>query len=119
MSENVDKAKEMLAQVNEDRCAVINGREYVLTNITHVKRRKVFAFFSHVQADLQRGDFWFFDSKDWGEVEKVINNCVLFEGDLLSKKQGHWEEYPEDYLLFVQTMLGALSYPFLSGINGG
>lgn len=116
---NADQAKEMLKEVHEDKCAEINGREYHITSINHIKRRKVFAYFTHVQADLQKGDLWFLDSPDWREVEKVIEDCVTFDGMQISKRQGHWDEYPEDYMLFVQTMLGALSYPFLSGLSGG
>jgi len=116
---NVEKAKDMMKAVHEDKCAEINGREYHLTNLTHIKRRKVFSYFTHVQNDLQRGDLWFLESPEWTEVEKVISNCILFDGDLLSKRKDHWEEYPEDYMLFIQTMMGAISYPFLSGISGG
>ena len=114
-----EKAKAMLKAVHDDKCAEINGREYHITKINHIKRRKVFAFYSHIQHAVAKGDFWFMESDDWRDVEKVIENAVTFDGDLLSKRQGHWDEYPEDYLLFVQTMLGALSYPFLSGISGG
>lgn len=114
-----DQAREMLKAVHDDKCAEINGREYRLTNLTHFKRRKVFAFFSHIQSDVTRGDFWFMESPEFKEVEKTIDNCVTFDGDLLSKRQGHWDEYPQDYLLFIQTMLGAISYPFLQGLSGG
>lgn len=117
--ERQSKAREMLKAVHDDQCAEINGREYKLTKLTHFKRRKVFAFYSHVQNDLARGDFWFLESKDWAEIEKTIEGVVTFDGDLLSKRQDHWSDYPEDYLLFIQTMLGAISYPFLSGISGG
>lgn len=112
------QALAMMKAVHEDKCAEINGREYHLTGIDHRRRRKVFAFFSHVQNDINQGDFWFLDSDDWQEVEKVIENCTMFEGDLISKRKGHWDEYPEDYMLFVSTMLGALSYPFLRGLSG-
>lgn len=114
-----DQAREMLKAVHDDKCAEINGREYRLTNLTHFKRRKVFAFFSHIQNDVTRGDFWFIESPEWRDVEEVIENCVTFKGDLLSKRQNHWDEYPQDYLLFIQTMLGAISYPFLSAMHGG
>lgn len=113
------QAMQMVKAVHDDKCAEINGREYHITNINHIKRRKVFAFFTHIQHDLQRQDMWFLESKEWQEVERVIENCVTFNGDLLSKLNTHWDDYPEDYMLFIQTMLGAISYPFLSGVNGG
>jgi len=118
MEEKAAQAQAMMKAVHEDQCAEIHGREYHLTSLTHVKRRKVFAFFTHVQNELQRGDLWFLESPEWAEVEKVINNCVMFDGDLLSKRKEHWDEYPEDYMLFIQTMMGAISYPFLSGFSG-
>ncbi len=113
------QAQEMLRAVHEDQCAEINGREYHITKLNHKKRRKVFAFFTSVQDQLQRGNMAFLDSDEWAEVEKVIENVVMFEGDLLSKRPDHWEQYPQDYLIFVSTMLGAISYPFLSGMSGG
>lgn len=109
----------MIKEVHEDKCAEINGRRYEITNINHIKRRKVFAFYSHVQHDAAKGDFWFMESPEWRDVEKVIENAVTYKGDLLGKLSNHWDEYPEDYLLFVQTMLAALSYPFLKGLSGG
>ena len=111
--QQAEAARAMIKAVHEDKCATINGRDYQLTSINHIKRRKVFAFFSRIQGDLQRGDFWWLDSKDWAEVEKVIENCVTYNGDLISRRERHWEEFPQDYILFVQTMLGALSFPFL------
>lgn len=113
------KALEMMRAVHEDKCATINGRDYHITTINHGKRRKVFAYFTHIQNDLQRKDLIFMSSPEWAEVERIIDNCVTFEGNLISKINGHWEDYPEDYVLFCQTMLGALSYPFLRGLVGG
>jgi hypothetical protein len=116
--EQAQKAREMMQAVHEDKCATINGRDYNITKLNHIKRRKVFAFFTRVQTDLQRGDFWWLESKEWQEVEAVIENAVTFDGNLLSRTQGHWEAYPGDYILFVQTMLGAMSFPFLPESSG-
>jgi hypothetical protein len=112
-------ALSMLKAIDEDRCAEINGREYKITAVTHDKRRKVFAFYSRFGSDIQRGDFWFLTTPEFADVEKVISNIVTFEGSLLSKLPNHWDEYPEDYLIFIPSMLGALSYPFLRGNLGG
>lgn len=117
--EQVSKAQDMMREVHEDKCATINGRDYVITPINHIRRRKVFAYFTHIQNDLMRQDMWFLDSPDWREVEKIIEDHVTYDDIQISKRSNHWEEFPEDYILFVQTMMGALSYPFLSGINGG
>jgi hypothetical protein len=113
-----DQALEMAKAIHEDKCATINGRDYVITNINHFKRRKVFSYFTHVQSDLSRADMWFLESSDYAEVEKVIMSVVTFDGEVLSKRSTHWDEFPEDYILFVQTMLPVISYPFLKGLNG-
>ena len=118
MEDKAQQAQDMIRAVYEEGVAEINGREYHITKLTHKKRRKVFAFFTHVQADLQKQDFSFLDTDRWAEVESVIENVVTFNGSLLSKLPDHWEQYPEDYLIFVSTMLGVISYPFLSGSGG-
>lgn len=114
-----EQARAMMKAVHDDKCATINGRDYNITKINHAKRRKIFAYFTRIQSDLQRGDFWWMESKEWEEVERVVENVVTFDGILLSKATGHWDEYPGDYILFVQTMLGAISYPFLPESSGG
>jgi hypothetical protein len=121
MSEEQDKnqALDMLRAVNEDGVATINGRDYELTKLTHAKRRKVFAFYSAHAQQIESGNFGFMDSSEFAEIEKVISNVVIFDGDLLSRRQNHWDEYPEDYLMFITVMLGAISYPFLRGLAGG
>ena len=119
MIDKAEQSQDMIRAVYEEGVAEINGREYRITKLTHKKRRKVFAFFTHVQRDLQRQDFSFLDWERWAAVEAVIENVVTFNGALLSKSPEHWEAYPEDYLMFVSTMLGAISYPFLSGSLGG
>lgn len=116
--DRIQQAQDMIRQVYEDGVAEINGREYHITKLTHKKRRKVFAFFTHVQADLQKHDFSFLDSEQWAGVENVIENVVIFNDSLLSKLPEHWNTYPGDYLIFVSTMLGVISYPFLAGIGG-
>lgn len=117
--QQAEKARAMAKAVHDDKCATINGRDYQITTINHIKRRKVFAYYSHIQRDIARGDFSFLDSSEWQEIERVIQNVVTFEGDLLSKRQDHWETYPQDYITFVTTMLVALSFPFFPEPSGG
>ena len=114
-----DKALKMAKSIHEDKCATINGRDYVIANINHIKRRKVFSYFTHIQKDLARADMWFLESNDWADVEKTIMSVVTYSDESLSKRKDHWEEFPEDYILFIQTMLPVISYPFLKGLNGG
>lgn len=118
MSDEVKAAHDMARAIYEDNCAEINGREYVITKMNHIKRRKVFAYFTHIQDSLSRGDLWFLDSKDWSEVEKTIMDVVTYDDRTLSKSKSHWDDYPEDYILFIQSMLPAISYPFLKGLSG-
>ena len=119
MSEQ-NTALEMLKAIHEDQSATLpSGREYNLTKMTHNQRRRVFAFFSKRQGEIQSGDFSFLDSADFEPVEKVILDTVLFEGMQLSKQASHFDNYPEDYVVFITTMLGVCSYPFLKGNLGG
>jgi len=115
-----NESLDMLSTVHEDQEATLpSGRSYQLTKMTHNQRRRVFAFFSKRQSEIQTGDFSFLDSEDFEPVEKVIMETVLYEGGQLSKSPAHWDDYPEDYIVFTVTMLGAISYPFLKGSLGG
>lgn len=107
------KAIAMLKAVFEDEEAEINGRVYQFTKTNHKKRRKVFAFYTKIGSRLQSGDMSFLDSPEFEPVEKVINDIVMVDGELLSRKTDHWDEYPEDYITFIGTALGVISYPFM------
>ena len=113
------QALAMLKAVHDEQSATLpSGREYTLTKMTHKQRRRVFAFFTQKQREIQTGDFSFLDSEEFEPVEKVIMDTVLFEGAQISKLPNIWDEQPEDYVIFITTMLGAISYPFLSGSLG-
>jgi len=114
----VSQALDMARKIHEDKCATINGRDYIIANVNHLKRRKVFAYFTRIQKDLQNKDFWFLESSEWAEVEKTIDSVVLFDGNSMTKIRDHWDDYPEDYFLYIQSMMPALSYPFLKGLSG-
>ena len=109
-------AKAMIkAIIDDDGKAEINGRTYQFVKMTHKKRRRVFAYYTHVKASVQVGDLWFLDSPEFETVEEAINEAVMFDGSLLSKiSEKHWDEYPEDYMTFFSTAMGVISYPFLS-----
>jgi len=113
-----EEALAMAKAIHVDKCATINGRDYHIANVNHLKRRKVFAYFTHIQKDLSNKDFWFLETKEWADVEQTICSVVLFESESLTKRKNHWEEYPEDYFLFIQSLMPALSYPFLQGLSG-
>lgn len=116
-----EQRKAALAQIKaiyEDGEAEVNGRPYKMHKMQHMERRKVFAFYSAVQAQLSANNFAFLDTPGFAEVEKVMWSAVSLDGELISKRRDHWEEYPEDYLSLVAAAMGVMSYPFLraSGI---
>lgn len=113
-----EQKKSALAQIKavyEDQEAEINGRVYKFTGTNHITRRKIFAYFTKIQHELGAGNFSFLASDDFVNIEKLINNMITFDGDLLSKIPEHWDNYPEDYVKFVNCAMGVISYPFLKG----
>jgi len=114
MNDEQKQGLEMIQAVYEDGFAEINGREYHFLKMRHQQRRSVFAYFSHVQRDIQRGDFSFLDDPRFKEIEKqIINSSVTFDDHILAKVPNHWDDYPQDYLTFVSTALAVISYPFM------
>lgn len=113
--EQRQKAIEQIRGVYEDGEAEINGRTYKFHKMTHVERRKVWAFFSSVQGQLQAGNFLFLDSPAYAHVEDVMWKSISFDGSVIAKLRDHWEECPEDYMTLVSTAMGVMSYPFLRG----
>ena len=115
-----EQARAMIRAIYEDGEAEINGRVYRFTKMTHKQRRKVFAFYTSVARDVERNDFSFLDSDRFAAVEDVINKSVTYNDSLLSVLgDTHWEKYPDDYLQFIPTALGVISYPFLAGADTG
>jgi hypothetical protein len=110
---------EEICKIYEDGVAEIGGYQYRLTATNHAKRRTVFAFFSRIVEKLDKGDFSFIEDPAFVGVERVIDNVVLFDGDLISRRPMHWEEFPEHYMLYVTTFMAVISYPFLRGVAGG
>lgn len=115
MNDNQEAAMAMIKAVYDDQEAEIHGRKYKMLKMRHRKRLQVFAFFSGIREELSSGSMEFMGLSKWEEIEKIIFQHVTFEGDLLEKLPDHFETHPEDYILFATTMLGAMSYPFLSG----
>ena len=124
MSGKAEKTDEQLAQeqalaqiraVYEDGTAIVNGREYTFTKATHKKRLKVFSYFTGVREMMSKQDFSFMGEESYEKIEQIVSELVTFEGTLLSKKPNHWNEFPQDYMVFMTTALGVISYPFLQG----
>lgn len=118
MEKEQKEALDQIKNVFEDGVATINERDYKFTAMTHGERVKVFAYFSSIQHQIQCGNFSFLDDGKYKDIEKIIVQRVTFDGMQVSKLNDHWETYPEDYIIFVTTALGVISYPFLRGTNG-
>lgn len=114
-----DQARDMIKAVYDDGVATINGRDYTFTKMVHKQRRKVFAFMTKIGEMMNRGDMSFLDWPEFEQVEQVINGAVLFNGSALSRLDTHWDHYPEDYVPFISTAMGVISYPFLSASHTG
>jgi hypothetical protein len=111
--EQREAALAQIRGVYEDSEAEINGRVYKFHKMTHVDRRKVFAFQSSVQQQMSSGNFAFLDTPVFAQVEEVMWKNISFEGATISKLREHWEEYPEDYMQLVSVAMGVMSYPFI------
>lgn len=112
---DIKEALSMIKAVYDDGVAEINGRSYTFLTMRHEKRRRVFAFYTSVGKDILSGSFAFLDTPNFSNVEKIINDSVMIDGSLISKLPDHWDTYPEDYITFISTALGVISYPFLRG----
>ena len=113
------KAVDQIRAVYEDGKAEINGRTYTFGKMQHKNRRKVFAFFTKVQGDINAKSFWFLESPEFEQVEEIIHSHTLFNGDKLSNIDNHWDKYPGDYITFVSTALAVISYPFMDAAITG
>lgn len=108
-----DDALKMIKEVYEESEATINGRAYKLLKMKHQQRKKIFGFFSSIQKQIKEENYAFFGFNEWDMIEEIINNHVTFDGDIIGKKEDHFDQYPSDYLIYAITMMGAMSFPFL------
>jgi hypothetical protein len=108
-----EAAQAMVRGVYESGEAEINGRLYRYLKMTHMRRRRVFAFYSRVANHVQASDFSFLDSPEFEPVESIIMSSVMYNDSLLSKLgDAHWEKYESDYVTFIATSLAVISFPF-------
>lgn len=112
MQEQREKAVAMVRAVYEDGEAEIHGRKYKFHKMTHVERRKVFAFYSSVAPQLREDNMAFLDTPVYAAVEDVMWSNISFNGLTLNKLRDHWDEFPEDYIRLVATSLAVIAYPF-------
>lgn len=120
MSDTQRKSMEMVKSVYDDGVATINGSDYYFTKCTHTERKKVFAFFTEVQAEVASGSFAFMGRSDFEAIERIICSRVTYQGMQLTKIPNHWDddEHADDYLQFVTTAMAVISYPFMKGALG-
>lgn len=111
--EQREKALDQIRAVYNDGEAEINGRIYKFHRMQHVERRKVFAFYTSVQSQINQGNFSFLDTPQFAATEDVMSKNISFDGVTLDKARDHWDEYPEDYIQLVATALGVISFPFI------
>ena len=106
---------DIVKSIYDDGIAEINGREYKFLPMAHKERKFVFAYTTSITNELEKGNFSFMSSKEFEAVEKVIQERVAYDGIQLSKREKHFDDYPEDYIMFVSSAMGVISYPFLKG----
>jgi len=111
-TETAKKAQKLLKIIHDSKVAEINGRSYEIMAFTHKKRTKIWAYFSSVNQLMELGDFGFMDTPKFREIELLIFENTIFEKNKLSEI--HFEKYPNDYIEYITTMMGAISYPFFS-----
>lgn len=111
--EQREAALAQIRAVYEDAEAEINGRVYKFHKMQHVDRRKVFAFYTSIQHQLQAQNFAFLDTPAFALVEEVMWKNISFDGGAIIKLRDHWEDLPEDYLQLVSVAMGVMSYPFM------
>lgn len=112
---DVEKAQEMIKAIYDDSEMEINGRKYRFTTMQHKRRRRVFAFYTHVMSQVQANDFSFLDTPEFEKVEQVLADSITYNDSLLSRIDNHWDKYPGDYMQFITVAMGVISYPFLAG----
>ena len=108
--EKLLKARKLLKAINDDGYAEINGRKYDLLTFNHADREKIFSYYTTVNFLFENGNYSFLDTDKFQEIKLVIFGHTLFEHDVLSAD--HFDKYPQDYILYVVTMLSAMAFPF-------
>lgn len=112
-----DQASEMIRKCYESGEAKINGRVYTFMKTKHPKRRKVFAVFTSIQDRMTQGDFSFITEQSFQDIEAIMYDLIMYDGNLLSRLDSHWDTYPEDYITLICTAMGVITYPFLRGVT--
>lgn len=115
MEQELEKQREaILKQLEEwhnDSLFVINDREYKISKLSHQFRLEVISIYSQIEPQILTGNYSFLQRDDFKKIIKKVDDKILFEDLQLSKRQNHFEEYPEDYLDYVAISLKVICYP--------
>jgi hypothetical protein len=103
----MDKLEQMKA-IAADGVLEVNGRVYKIGKYTHAKRVKVLASFSM----LDSGNLTCLGTPDFVRGEQVFMSNLIFDDMAVSRIDGHFEKYPEDYLTVMALGMGAVCVPF-------
>jgi len=119
LKEAQKKANDLIKAIYDDKEAEINGRIYTFTVMSFNERRTVFAYTSKIMGMLSNMDLSFVDDKEFKDIERDIIYKRVSVDDVSLSTKNVLHEHPEDYILFVTTVLQVISYPFLRGPSGG
>lgn len=110
-NEGLAKIKEIF----EEGTAEIHEHKYTFLKVNHKKRLRVFGFLSSIQHELAVGNMGFLGRDDWELIEQTIMSVVSYDNEVLKQRHNHWDDFAEDYIIFITTALQVISYPFLAG----
>lgn len=96
----------------------IDDRQYRFAKMPFKIGKKIFSYMTAIAGEIENGMYSFIDtSKFEDEIEPLLMQYTLFDGHKLDTLEGHFEEFPHDYVQFVATSIQGFAAPFLSG-NG-
>lgn len=115
MNKQLESFKRLLGEiekvVNDDNKAEINGRTYQLSKMTHKQRLPFLQYYQDMQPNPVTGIAT--EKMDLEKVENMLSSCVLFDGALMKNLPQHFDNFPQDYMAYINTMLLVVVYPFL------
>jgi hypothetical protein len=109
---------EALKKIHDERTIEVNGRAYTFGAVPFREGRTVFAFMQKYKESISSRDYSFVDEPEFQKIEKIVESRVLYNGMQLSKLQGHWDEYTQDYVELMSSMIMVFSFPFMPGAAG-
>lgn len=111
MSSELNQIKE----IYEQGFIEINGREYYFEKAKHRERIKVFAYFSQIQSDIAVGNFHFLDDDKFKRTMRIIDKYFLYDDIPIDKREGHFDQYEEDFLEYVAFSMTLFCFPLVRG----